>query len=144
MAADEFDLYVEADGDVQFVHDDRIAEALAGAGETETERASHVEPAATWCPVHHGRRDARCYAEGCPPRGNGWIADLYPVAGPLLGPFATRTAALEAELEWLGGQLGGDGLRRPTAPRGGPTGVTGNDGRAEFPAEGGVGDGDGQ
>ncbi len=30
-----------------------------------------------------------------------WLADLSPVAGPQLGPFATRSAALEAERDWL-------------------------------------------
>ena len=36
------------------------------------------------------------------PDGQGrWWADLSPVGGPLLGPFPTRTPALEAELAWL-------------------------------------------
>ncbi len=30
-----------------------------------------------------------------------WTADLSPVNGPLLGPFAIRTKALNAEVEWL-------------------------------------------
>jgi len=42
-------------------------------------RASHVEPAG----------DGR------------WIADLAPVDGPILGPFARRSEALEAESRWL-------------------------------------------
>jgi len=30
-----------------------------------------------------------------------WTADLSPVAGPLLGPFASRSLALAAEQAWL-------------------------------------------
>jgi hypothetical protein len=30
-----------------------------------------------------------------------WIADLTPVAGPVLGPFDLRSSALEAEQVWL-------------------------------------------
>ena len=30
-----------------------------------------------------------------------WTADLSPVNGPSLGPFANRSAALEAERQWL-------------------------------------------
>jgi len=30
-----------------------------------------------------------------------WQADLAPVNGPILGPFATRSAALAAEVAWL-------------------------------------------
>lgn len=30
-----------------------------------------------------------------------WTADLSPVAGPTLGPFNTRRAALDAEVAWL-------------------------------------------
>lgn len=30
-----------------------------------------------------------------------WLADLSPVGGPMLGPFATRSQALAAEEAWL-------------------------------------------
>ncbi|EMB17938.1 hypothetical protein RE6C_01332 [Rhodopirellula europaea 6C] len=30
-----------------------------------------------------------------------WTADLSPVGGPVLGPFALRSEAIEAEIEWL-------------------------------------------
>ena len=36
-----------------------------------------------------------------PTEAGHWTADLSPVGGPLLGPFATRSAALDAEQEWL-------------------------------------------
>ena len=48
-------------------------------------RASHVEPDA----------DGR------------WWADLAPVQGPKLGPYFLRSAALEAEQQWLDAWLSG-------------------------------------
>ena len=36
-----------------------------------------------------------------PTEAGHWTADLSPVGGPLLGPFATRSQALDAEREWL-------------------------------------------
>jgi hypothetical protein len=35
------------------------------------------------------------------PEGDGWYADLSPVAGPTLGPFLLRSQALQAEFLWL-------------------------------------------
>jgi hypothetical protein len=35
-----------------------------------------------------------------------WTVDLSPVGGPILGPFVTRTEALEEETEWLEQRLG--------------------------------------
>ena len=52
---------------------------LAQIGRLTISRASHVEP-----------DDA-----------GDWFADLAPVDGPKLGPFAHRSDALEAEAEWL-------------------------------------------
>jgi hypothetical protein len=48
-------------------------------GRVQIARASHVEPDAT---------------------GN-WWADLRPSQGPILGPFPLRSAALQAERDWL-------------------------------------------
>ena len=48
-------------------------------GQLSIRRGSHVEP------TDDGR----------------WTANLSPVSGPVLGPFARRSAALEAEREWL-------------------------------------------
>ncbi len=48
-------------------------------GSMNIQRGSHVEPTA----------DGQ------------WTADLSPVAGPVLGPFTLRTAALAAERQWL-------------------------------------------
>lgn len=70
-------LIVQPDGTVEFIYDDAID--LAGLGRLTIARASHVEPT---------------------PTGQ-WTADLSPVSGPVLGPFRTRTAALQAERIWL-------------------------------------------
>ncbi len=52
---------------------------LAALGAVEIRRASHVEPDAA----------------------GEWWADLAPVGGPKLGPFARRSEALDAEVAWL-------------------------------------------
>ena len=52
---------------------------LTALGDVAVARASHVEP------------DERAQ----------WWADLAPVNGPKLGPFARRRQALQAEQEWL-------------------------------------------
>jgi hypothetical protein len=53
---------------------------LAALGPATITRASHVEPDAVGL----------------------WHADLGPVQGPVLGPFALRSDALAAEVSWLG------------------------------------------
>ena len=73
----KMDLVVEPDGTVRCIYDEAIS--LTTLGHVTIRRGSHVEP----------------YA------GGGWTADLGPVRGPILGPFATRSEALEAETEWL-------------------------------------------
>ena len=102
---DEQDIYIGADGSLQFVYSDELAGVFAEDA-PETRRASHVEPA---------------------PRGRGWLADMRPVGGPVLGadgtwvdahgwpvtraslaglqPFATRQEALDAEIAWLAQQM---------------------------------------
>jgi hypothetical protein len=100
--SDDLTIYIGADGTVQHVYDDALAELLVDDGEVTTHRASHVEP--------H-------------PRG-GWIADMRPVGGPILGAdgaivgdlngddayaiavaaldsFRLRAEALAAERAWL-------------------------------------------
>jgi len=68
---------ITSEGTIRFIYDDALAPLLA-LGESTVRRASHVEPTT-----------------------GGWSADLSPVSGPLLGPFALRSAALAAEVEWL-------------------------------------------
>jgi hypothetical protein len=71
-------VWIRPDGAVRFVYDDALRGLLA-LGRTAIRRASHVEPT---------------------PDGQ-WTADLGPMAGPVLGPFETRAAALGAERAWL-------------------------------------------
>ena len=71
------DLVVDPAGKVRCVYGEDID--LAALGRPEITRASHVEPG---------------------PDGR-WQADLAPVGGPVLGPFAARSAALAAEHAWL-------------------------------------------
>lgn len=69
-------------GTVEGIYSDAVPyRALAAAlgGTLTTARASHVEPT----------DDSR------------WAADMEPSGGPVLGPFDTRQAALDAETEWL-------------------------------------------
>lgn len=71
------DLVIDSCGGVRCLYGEVID--LAALGPLAIERASHVEPDAS------GR----------------WWANLSPVAGPCLGPFARRSAALAAEAAWL-------------------------------------------
>jgi len=68
---------LSTDGSVRSLYDETID--LHALGSLTITRASHVEPTA----------DGQ------------WTADLTPVGGPVLGPFATRSTALAAEVEWL-------------------------------------------
>jgi hypothetical protein len=83
------------DGVIEFIYDDELAE-LTGEGVTSIRRVSHVEPVnlvdtakTIWRSGSNGEGDV------------GWEADMSPVNGPVLGPFATRGAALTAEVTWL-------------------------------------------
>ena len=70
-------LVIDPIGGVCCVYDEALP--LTELGRLTIARGSHVEPT-----------DA-----------GQWTADLSPVGGPLLGPFATRSTALAAEREWL-------------------------------------------
>lgn len=105
-------ILIETDGTIRFVYSDALAEVFDGE-QMETRRASNVEP--------H------------PTKGWGWVAQMNPVDGPVLGangttihrgfwpfadqheieaawarlePFKTRQAALDAERVWLRENLG--------------------------------------
>ena len=69
---------IGTDGTARMIYSDELADLLA-QGTSTIRRASHVEPA---------------------PNG-GWIADMSPSDGPVLGPFALRQQALDAEVAWL-------------------------------------------
>ncbi len=70
-------IVIEADGSMRCVYDETLN--LHSLGQLTIARGSHVEPTT----------DGQ------------WTADLSPVSGPLLGPFASRSLALQAEREWL-------------------------------------------
>lgn len=70
-------LIVEPNGSIRCAYAETID--LAALGQLTISRGSHVEPD----------------AEGF------WYADLAPVNGPRLGPFAQRSEALSAEAAWL-------------------------------------------
>jgi hypothetical protein len=71
------DLVVTPAGTVRAIYGEMLD--LTVFGPAAIQRASHVEPDA------QGR----------------WWADLGPVAGPVVGPFAVRSEALDAEINWL-------------------------------------------
>ena len=70
-------LLIKPDGAVRCVYAEAID--LTALGHPIISRGSHVEP----------DREGR------------WFADLAPVGGPSLGPFQSRSQALEAESRWL-------------------------------------------
>lgn len=70
-------LYVSTEGECRSVYSETLD--LSSVGALSIRRASHVEPTS----------DGK------------WIADLCPVSGPQLGPFSTRSQALQAEVAWL-------------------------------------------
>lgn len=71
------ELIINNNGNVRCVYNERID--LSSIGKLAITRASHVEP----------------------DTDGAWIADMMPVAGPKLGPFAKRSEALAAETTWL-------------------------------------------
>jgi hypothetical protein len=73
----EMELVVDAGGSVRCIYDEGID--LREIGRLQITRASHVEP------------DKDGY----------WWADMGPVGGPVLGPFRSRSEALQAERGWL-------------------------------------------
>jgi hypothetical protein len=70
-------LVIDPAGQIRTIYGEEIE--LATLGRPELFRASFVEP----------DRDGR------------WHADLRPLIGPVLGPFALRSQALAAEVAWL-------------------------------------------
>jgi hypothetical protein len=71
------ELVVQADGSLRCLYDETVD--LSALGQVTIRRASYVEP------TDQGQ----------------WQADLSPVGGPILGPFALRSEALAAEVHWL-------------------------------------------
>jgi hypothetical protein len=70
-------LHIDSSGNIRCLYSEEIN--LAELGTLSIRRGSHVEPDA------HGQ----------------WLCHLSPVSGPTLGPFASRSEALAAEVAWL-------------------------------------------
>ena len=73
----EMELVVGVDGVARCIYDEALD--LRELGKLQITRASHVEP------------DPEGY----------WWAHMGPVDGPVLGPYGSRSEALEAERAWL-------------------------------------------
>ena len=70
-------LVIEPGGTTRCLYNEAID--LRALGQLKMSRGSHVEPTA----------DGQ------------WWSDLSPVCGPVLGPYALRSEALDAERQWL-------------------------------------------
>ncbi len=70
-------LLIQPDGTIRCLYAEVFS--LATLGSLVIARGSHVEP--------------DCDGQ--------WWADLFPVTGPKLGPYAQRSQALQAEVHWL-------------------------------------------
>lgn len=70
-------IVIRPDATARCLYDETID--VHALGKAKISRGSHVEP----------NDDGQ------------WVADLSPVAGPLLGPFVRRSDALVAERAWL-------------------------------------------
>jgi hypothetical protein len=73
----EMELVVGCDGVARCIYDEALD--LRELGQLKITRASHVEP------------DSAGF----------WWADMGPSGGPVLGPYGSKSEALEAEREWL-------------------------------------------
>ena len=73
----DMELVVDAGGEVRCIYDEALD--LHVLGKLLITRASHVEP----------------------DRDGFWWADMGPSGGPVLGPYDSRSAALQAERGWL-------------------------------------------
>jgi hypothetical protein len=71
------ELVIDQRGAIRCVYAEAVD--MARLGQVQIDRASRVEP------------DSMGH----------WYADLSPVRGPRLGPFARRSDALRAEQQWL-------------------------------------------
>ena len=70
-------LVITSSGEIRCIYDETID--LGQFGPASISRGSFVEPNSM----------------------GQWIADMAPVQGPILGPFASRSLALTAETDWL-------------------------------------------
>ena len=94
----------DTDGAARTIYGEAID--LSELGVVELRRASHVEP------TRELSAEARKWLldkfektidnlSSAVPDPMLWWADMLPMNGPILGPFATRSEALEAESVWI-------------------------------------------
>jgi hypothetical protein len=74
------EFFIASTGTVRCLYTEEFDLKLLGP--LKIRRASHVEPT-----------------------DGGWTADLSPLGGPTLGPFARRSEALSAEVDWIEAHL---------------------------------------
>jgi hypothetical protein len=97
---------VMENGVMRFVYDDALVPLIAASGGVTT-RASHVEPASTYCGgcsrpyVGSGTHVCVCALPRRPVADAGWVADMHPMGGPLLGTYVTHQEGLDGERAWL-------------------------------------------
>lgn len=98
-----FEIIVSPQGVARHIYSEEAASISAVLGPQEIRRASHVEPTAElsaeaylWLARHRPEVFQRD-----PLNPGAWWADMLPVEGPVLGPFADRQLALDAEVTWL-------------------------------------------
>lgn len=90
--SDSLTIHIDGAGRMRFVFDDSARDLLS-LGLATINRASHVEPAID------------------PTTGDClWTADLAPIGGPVLGPFASREQALTAEIDEIERRLSDSAL----------------------------------
>lgn len=91
------------------IYSDITAAVLQQLGQTSIARASHVEVGKDLTPAQRQMLSSQFVQNTAgqpikPEYANRWFACMYPVNGPVLGPFSTRSEALLAETDWLTAQ----------------------------------------
>lgn len=102
-------VHIGEDGGLRWV-DHPDLRCLATLGEARTARASHVEPInpilrVAFTVIRARVSDASRLAGWTRRWPCLWRANLAPSGGPLLGPFARRNDAIDAEVAWLNANL---------------------------------------
>lgn len=102
----EYPFNFRQDGSWDCIHDPELSEAIAGLGPGRRTRASHVLPLEptkqlAFRLLRRAFGDEGRVAAWTRDWKGPWIVDMAPSGGPVLGPYLTRTEALERERRWL-------------------------------------------
>jgi hypothetical protein len=96
----------DRDGTARTIYGEEIN--LAKLGVVELRRASHVDPtrelteaAYNWLLEKYEKLSDHLISADKVRDCQKWWADMLPMNGPVLGPFATRSEALQAEMVWI-------------------------------------------